>query len=46
MSVIVKDMQKEEIRLLCKGADSVIEKRLSAESYLSDVYKFTEDTVN
>lgn len=28
MSVILKDMQSQEIKLLCKGADSIIKERL------------------
>ena len=28
MSVIVRDLQTQEIRLICKGADSIIKERL------------------
>ena len=45
MSVIVKD-SFGQIRLLCKGADSVIEERLSQESLRSKVFKETTRHVN
>jgi phospholipid-transporting ATPase len=44
MSVIVEDKDKK-IWLMCKGADSVIEERLSQKSLTSDTFKQTATTV-
>ena len=41
MSVIVKDPDGR-IVLMCKGADSVIEERMSKASKASEVYKITQ----
>lgn len=45
MSVILR-LYNGDIKLLCKGADSVIEERLSKESKASDVFKKTKDDVD
>ena len=46
MSVIVRMGDSGEIKLLCKGADSVIEERLSKGSKNSEVFKKTQEHVN
>lgn len=45
MSVIVRDLQTQKIRLLCKGADSVIRERLDKESSQYQNLRYTESTV-
>jgi len=45
MSIIIKDEQGKII-LLCKGADSIIEERLSAKSRDSQGFKKTQESVN
>ena len=46
MSVIVRDLSNDEIRLFCKGADSVIEERLSVESITGEVFSKTKHYVD
>ena len=45
MSCIFKD-ENGDIILMCKGADSVIEERLSSESKGSDIFKKTKIIVD
>lgn len=45
MSVIVKD-EDNRIRLICKGADSIVTGILSEESKNSDLFKLTQDQVD
>jgi phospholipid-translocating ATPase len=45
MSVIVKD-ENGKIILMCKGADSVIEERLSPQSKSSEVFEETKKCVD
>ena len=45
MSVIVRDEQGK-ITLLCKGADSIIQERLSKNSLNSEVYSETQKGVD
>lgn len=42
MSVIIKDLQTGDIELLCKGADSVIKKRLDMDD--PEISHFMEST--
>ena len=48
MSVIVRDLQKNKnnITLICKGADSIVEKRLDKSDYNQTFMKLTQHFVN
>ena len=51
MSVIIKDMDTEKIKILCKGADSVIKARLDTKcehnrEYMERTQTYVDDYAN